>query len=126
MNIKTKSSSVESLHPDDEIIILRNGIPRKITASNLAGIDVTPGTGIVTVQQVIPRGNATLGIAGTVTVSTSGAPATKEEIYLTLTSGNSNQTIKVSACEEGVSFTITSAGGADDAGLVLGWFVLNN
>jgi hypothetical protein len=73
---------------------------------------------------VLAHGSATLNGSGTITVSNANV-TTADKIILARQSGNSNQAIYVSAVVNGVSFTITSAGGVDDASLVVGWMILS-
>ena len=72
---------------------------------------------------ILADGNATLDGSGTVTVANANI-STIEKIFLSRQAGKSNMAIYVSAVIEGVSFTITSAAGADDAGLIIGWITL--
>lgn len=74
-------------------------------------------------DHTITCGTATLGASGTATVSNS-AVTTAAKVFLNRMSGNSNMAIYVSAVSSGVSFTITSAGGADDASLSIGWMII--
>lgn len=74
-------------------------------------------------QPVLVRGDATLDANGTVTVNNANV-TTANRICLFQQSGNSNQTISVSAVVAGVSFTITSLGGIDDEGLNIGWVII--
>lgn len=68
-------------------------------------------------------GTATLDANGEATVA-NAAVTTAARVFLARQSGNSNMSIRVSAVVAGVSFTITSAGGADDSGLEIGWMII--
>jgi hypothetical protein len=71
----------------------------------------------------IIKGSATLDSTGSVTVNNANV-TTADRIFLNVSSGNSNMTIKVSSVITGTSFTITSAGEADDSGLIIGWLII--
>ena len=95
-------------------------------ASLLASLNSEIAARILSVagkQDTIIRGSATLDGSGTVTVTNANTPIATR-IFLHTSSGNSNMTIKISSVTVGVSFTITSAGGPDDAGLEIGWHFL--
>lgn len=90
-----------------------------------------PKTSLITLSDIITAlalsgltyGNATLGVDGSVTVANTSV-TTANRVVLFRQVGVSNQAIIVSAVVAGVSFTITSAGGADDSGLNIGWMII--
>ena len=81
------------------------------------------GSGNITIAGGDNSGNATLDANGTATVNNTGV-TTANKIILARQCGNSNMAIYVSAVSTGVSFTITSLGGVDDASLNIGWMIL--
>ena len=93
---------------------------KKLFIGNGDGTDMVlqqmPGT-------LLATGTATLDGTGNVTISNANV-TTADRIFLNVSSGNSNMTIKVSSVIAGTSFTITSAGGADNSGLIIGWLII--
>ena len=72
---------------------------------------------------LICHDKATLDANGTVTVL-SNLVTTADRIFLNRQTGNSNMSIIISAIVAGISFTITSTGGSDDAGSEIGYLIL--
>jgi hypothetical protein len=77
----------------------------------------------VIVLNIKDRDVATLGADGTVVVSSTDV-TTIDRIFLTKVLGNNSDAISVGTVVVGTSFKISSAGGAVDASLPVGWFIL--